>query len=199
MTFNLDKIYLPNENYLGFPNLAAVHSLDIDKWDSWKLRQNRVLLHTGLHFFCDDSFYECLWSYPDRYIDILMSYGSIVMPDFSLYYDMPVALQMFNKYRNHVLARYFSNYGIKVIPNVSLSAPDCFPWSILGYPKESIVAFSALGSKRSDSDFRILCDAYDFMCDKLNPSLVLWFDSSPLAMPDDGRCIWIKAGGFLDG
>lgn len=189
--FNLEKICLPNDNYLGFPNLDPVFDCDITDFDSFVQKSNRCQFRKGIHFFIDDSKFESVWKYPDRYIDIFQGYGCIIMPDFSLYSDIPVTLQMYNKYRNHVLAKYYSFHGIKVIPNISLSSEDCYLWSILGYPSDSVVAFSALGSKYQADEKNELFAQFTFMQERLNPKYILWFDYTPPCPPVPGNVIFI--------
>ena len=174
--FNLEKICLPNDNYLGFPQLDPVFDCGITDFVRFTDKDNRCHFNKGIHFFEDDYKFESVWKYPDRYIDIFLGYGCIIMPDFSLYSDIPVVLQMYNKYRNHVLAKYYSLHGIKVIPNVSLSSEDCFPWSLLGYPTDSVLAFSACGCKNTEDERNILFAQYTAMETILKPKYVLWFD-----------------------
>ena len=79
---------------------------------------------SGLHFFCEDYIFDNVWNQPTKYIDIFKPFKYVVQPDFSLYYNFPVALQIFNKYRNHWLGNFFSFYGISVIPNINVSSPE---------------------------------------------------------------------------
>lgn len=74
----------------------------------------------GVHFFIDDYQFERVWNTPERYIPMLKKFHCVIAPDFSVYLDVPKAVNMWNIYRNRLLARYMQDEGIKVIPNVSI-------------------------------------------------------------------------------
>lgn len=196
---NLERGFFPAANDYGFPELEAVPALpvlpDVISWYSFPDR-NKVELYgsSGLHFFCDDFVFENVWKQPTRYIELFKVFGCIVQPDYSLYYDMPVALQIFNKYRNHWLSRYFSFYGVNVIPNINVSTPDCWEWSFLGYPKNSVVAFSDIGSVQLKSDREVLHNAYDQMIKVLDPVQILYFTRNRDSAPAETVPIQINFG-----
>lgn len=160
---NIDRGYFPNDNYYGFPELSCFSkSVDSVEWFSFSDRASVSLYSSsGIHFYIDDYCFDSLWNQPSRYLDHLRLFKCVIQPDFSLYYNFPIALQIFNKYRNHWLACYLSFYGVSVIPNINVSTPECWDWSFLGYPLHSIVSFSDIGSYRSKSDRSILMAAYD--------------------------------------
>ena len=172
---NLDLFQAFTPEYYGFPDVPPCSLVDSSDFLPFNFRDKKS---DCLDFFCDDRFFECVWKNPLGYVDLFRSYRFIVQPDFSLFYDMPIALQIYNKYRNHTLAAFYSMQGVRVIPNINLSTPCCFNWSIRGYPKNSVVAFSSIGSLRSRSDRYYLFRAYDYMINKLDPVGVLWFGSS---------------------
>ena len=53
----------------------------------------------GIHFYVDDYQFERVWNDPEKYVDILREYQCILSPDFSLYMDIPKAVQIWNHYR----------------------------------------------------------------------------------------------------
>lgn len=59
----------------------------------------------GVHFFIDDYKFESLWRYPQRYLSRLSDFKCIFAPDFSVYWDMPFPMKLWNIYRS--LSRYF--------------------------------------------------------------------------------------------
>lgn len=65
----------------------------------------------GIHFFVDDYQFIRLWNQIDRYIPMLASYGWMLSPDFSLYTDFPVSLQIYNHFRKHWLGAYLQRNG----------------------------------------------------------------------------------------
>ena len=57
----------------------------------------------GVHFFIDDYLFERVWHDPDRYAQMLSDFRVVMSPDFSLFTDYPVAVQLYNHWRKHLL------------------------------------------------------------------------------------------------
>ena len=55
---------------------------------------------------------------PRQYLDKLKKFQGIISPDFSLYRNMPLCMQMWNTYRGRALANFLSENDINIIPNV---------------------------------------------------------------------------------
>ena len=70
------------------------------------------------HFFIDDYHFERLWQRPGAYLDVLKPYICVLTPDFSLYMDMPDAMQQWNRYRSAALGWYWAQHGITVVPTL---------------------------------------------------------------------------------
>ena len=71
-----------------------------------------------VHFYEDDYQFERLWRNPKKYLDILKRYNGVILPDFSLYRDMPLVMQLWNIYRSRAIGCWLQANGIKVIPNI---------------------------------------------------------------------------------
>lgn len=187
------------ENMYGFPELFPVKKpVNCDKWiDFETARTKRDTSCAGLHFFIDDYKFQCLWNSPKRYIDFLARRQCVVMPDFSMYTNFPLALQIYNKYRNHWLAAYYSINGVRIIPCVLCNRVITFPWLLSGLPENSVVAISDIGVGRGE-DRRLFEDTYNVMHDKLRPIQILYFTRSSNIKPPDPECTVIKLP-FLKG
>ena len=83
----------------------ALYSKDYDQW---------------VHFFEDDYLFEQLWWKPKDFLPILKLYRGVILPDFSLYRDMPFVMQLWNIYRSRAIGVWLQKNGVKVIPNVRL-------------------------------------------------------------------------------
>lgn len=104
----------------------------------------------GIHFYLDDYQFERIWSYPEKYIDVLKRYECILSPEFSLYWDMPLPMQIWNTYRNRFIGAYYQKQGIKVIPSVVWADVNSFDFCFLGIEKGSIIAVETTGTKSND-------------------------------------------------
>ena len=75
----------------------------------------------GIHFYIDDYQFERIWNTPDKYMDRLAMFDCVLTPDFSLYMDMPLAMQIWNVYRSRLIGQKMQDAGITVIPALSWS------------------------------------------------------------------------------
>lgn len=53
-----------------------------------------------VHFFLDDYKFGAIWNDPETRIQKLRSYKGVLSPQFSTYYTMPNAMQIYNTFRS---------------------------------------------------------------------------------------------------
>ncbi len=133
----------------------------------------------GVHFFIDDYHFECLWQNIEKYICMLRSAKLVIGPDFSLYQDMPKALQIFNTYRNRAITTYLQSRGIKIIPVISWSDEDSFTWSFDGIEKGSVVAISSNGVRKGEKSKELFLKGFEKMKQILKPIQILFVGRVP--------------------
>lgn len=131
--------------------------------------------NAGVHFFIDDYQFERLWRFPDRYLPLLQEYDYILTPDFSIYVDMPLTLKIYNIYRNRVLAHYWQQNGITVIPTLQWADYRSFDFCFTGIEPGGTVAVSTLGSLQNPKSRRYWVVGMQQAIDKLQPSTVLLY------------------------
>ena len=124
------------------------------------------------HFFEDDYQFERVWKDCDRYIPILRNFKAVCTPDFSAYLDMPMAMQIWNRYRNRALAYYMWLNDVNIIPTVGWSNRESYDWCFDGLPKYSTLAVSTNGcfSKEGKECYR---NGFKEMCRRLEPNRVV--------------------------
>ena len=161
----------------GFPILEPLKSLSIPTRGLRTLPFNYALSNKDkdyfIHFYIQDYLFNRIWNNPQRYIDVLKEYKGIVMPDFSLYTDMPEPLQRFNHYRNLWFARMCQINGILVIPSVNWSDSCSYSFCFDGIPHNSIVMLSTIGSIRKNDTKDNFYAGVDKMIYRLNPEKIL--------------------------
>lgn len=128
-----------------------------------------------VHFFLDDYQFERVWNNPDRYRDMLSKFRAVIAPDFSMYADFPLIVQVFNQYRKQWCGAYWQEAGIKVIPCICWSAPESFEWCFDGVPKHSLVCISTVGGFHSKKSKAGWLEGFNKALDVLEPSEILLF------------------------
>ena len=176
-TLNFQKTF-PSNNEYGIPTIAnnAVMPSQLVQWGS---RPQLLTVGEGgnaaVHFFLDDYRFESLWRNPLRNLDALQRIGIVLSPDFSLFRDMPTAMQIWNVYRNRWLACFWQQYGIQIIPTISWSNPYDFCYA--GVEPGSIVAVSSVGVMQDRSARRMFRVGFEKMLEVLRPAAILSYGS----------------------
>jgi len=135
---------------------------------------------SAVHFFLDDYRFESVWSRPAKGLQALRRYTTILTPDFSLYADYPLALQLWNTYRSRWCGAYWQHRGFQVIPTLSWSTPESYIFCFAGVPQRSLVAISTVGVRQQD---RALFDhGYRELIAHLCPSRVLCYGKLPVEL-----------------
>lgn len=99
---NTEKMIFSGVGKYGIPEIKPETDIRIDKLE-W-IPVNYALTAKdkatkGVHFYKDDYQFERFWNNPDKYIPLLQQFGAVCSPDFSLYSDMPLAVQLFMHYK----------------------------------------------------------------------------------------------------
>lgn len=124
------------------------------------------------HFFLDDYRFERVWNQPFRYLPILQSYEGVLSPDFSLFTDFPIGVQITNTYRNRLLGRFWQSKGMKVIPTIGWSNKASFDFCFSGVKENATVAISTVGI-RSKKEKQLFMDGYEEMMIRIKPALTI--------------------------
>lgn len=108
--------------------------------------------HAGgiLHFFEDDYKFARIFRNPARYLALLKRHMYVVMPDFSLLIGMARAEQIYNVYRNHLLANWMQKNGVRVVPLACWSDASSFEWCFSGLSSGGTIAVSMTGAMGSE-------------------------------------------------
>lgn len=125
-----------------------------------------------VHFFMDDYKFERVYLYPQKAVSRLAQYRYVLTPDFSLYTNMPRALQIYNTFKRRWCGAFWQAKGMKVIPSVGWGDENSFDFCFDGIEPGSLVAISTLGAKSvRDAYLR----GYKEMLRRLRPSAILCY------------------------
>jgi hypothetical protein len=128
----------------------------------------------AVHFFLEDYRFEPVWSTPRKGASYVRGVGAALSPDFSLYRDWLLALQVFNVYRNRWCGAYWSSLGVRIIPTVSWSDEDSYPFCFLGVEEGSAVAISSVGVDLDNAEERrLFTQGCTEMIERIQPATVM--------------------------
>lgn len=168
-------IYGAELTEMGFPILPAVQTTPSETVDFTESLSRRLKGHKRLNvnWYIDDEKFLRAWNTPDRYMDHLKCFESVCGLDFSINTQMPLVMQMWNKYRSMSLDWYLTLQGITVIPNVNIIPYEGREWLLDGLPERSTVCCSTNGRVRSKSAREEFCQGFYEMCERLEPTRVV--------------------------
>lgn len=146
---NCSEEIFEGEGKYDIPVIEPVYKCNVKDWTIFEDCRNRnnedaktdldIRNEKGVHFFQDDHKFDIVWSQPHKHLDRLKAYGCVLSPDFSMYTDFPVAVQIMQHYKKHWVARWWQEQGLTVIPTICWSTPDSYEWCFDGEPHESIM------------------------------------------------------------
>lgn len=127
----------------------------------------------GIHFFIDDYQFERLWRLPERYIPVLKRFRCVIAPDFSLFVDVPQAVNVWNVYRNRLMTRWMQDQGIPVIPCAGWGDLDSFRFCFDGIPTGGVVAVGHTAYGRTDPQRALFRKGLSTLMETKKPSTIL--------------------------
>ena len=127
----------------------------------------------GIHFYIDDYQFERIWNAPHDYMDILKKFDCVLTPDFSLYTEMPLPMQIWNVYRSKLIGQIMQDYGINVIPTLQWCMKNTFDFAFDGIEPGGTVSVSTIGVKRDEEASKIWVVGMDEAMERLTPKTVV--------------------------
>lgn len=135
-----------------------------------------------IHFFEDDYLFERIWRNPKRYLVILRHYNGVILPDFSVYRDMPFVMQIWNIYRSRAIGAWLQRNGIKVIVNVRFGDKRTYHCTCDGVPKRCVIAIGTHGTLKHKEDRHIFVNGLEVIIKTLCPTAIIVYGAAPDAI-----------------
>lgn len=178
-TFRNQGLFLRNqfqgEGMFGIPIVKKQHvnveTVTLVGYDHVKAEEKKFT-HAMVHFFLDDYKFEVLWNNPEPRIKKLAQYRAVLTPQYSLYTEMPMTLQLYNTFRNRWVGAYLQSRDITVIPTVCWGTPKSYWFCFDGLETGSIVAVSTLGVR---TEKELFMHGYQEMIKRVNPEAVICY------------------------
>ena len=123
-----------------------------------------------IHFFTYDWNFESVFDKPEKAMEKLDQYYALLSPEFSLYWDMPKAVQIYNTFKNRWCGAFWQKMGKIVIPTVCCAGEESYDFCFDGIEEGSVVAISTC--RREQHKHEIL-KSYNKMLEVIKPSAVI--------------------------
>ncbi|MCD7855642.1 MAG: DUF4417 domain-containing protein [Clostridiales bacterium] len=130
-------------------------------------------------FYEHDVKFERLWNNPKAYLNKLKKFNGFISPDFSIYRNMPLCMQIWNTYRGRALAFWLQDNGIEIIPNVRFNDERTYAFCFDGIEKNKTVAVGTYGCIRSKIDRDYFKSGLSELITRLSPKNIVVYGSAP--------------------
>lgn len=130
-------------------------------------------------FYEHDVNFERLWRNPKKYLNKLKKFRGIISPDFSLYRNMPLCMQIWNTYRGRALSVWLQNNGVEIIPNVRFNDERTYEFCFDGIEKFKTVAVGTHGCIKGKADREYFKKGLAELVKRLSPKTIIVYGSAP--------------------
>jgi len=142
----------------------AIHTYDYDQW---------------IHFYEDDVSFERIWRNPRKYLSILKKFNGVILPDFSLYRDMPLSMQIWNIYRSRAIGHWLQREGVNIVVNIRYGDERTYQISCDGVPKDCVISLGTHGTMKNRVDRHYMLHGLDAVVERLHPSDIVIYGTAP--------------------
>ena len=164
--------------FLEFPRIMPTHDVP-EKLIAFSKALSSKDFDQWVHFYEDDYLFERIWRCPRKYLEILRRFNGVILPDFSLYRDMPLIMQLWNIYRSRAIGHWLQVNGIKVIPNIRYGDRRTFRVCCDGIGKHCVIAVGSHGNMKHKADREIFLTGLDVVVKILQPSVIVIYGAAP--------------------
>ena len=183
-TFENTEVFLPD--YWTKWGIPEVHGIDyvpqnvnfLNSEYALKIKDPEERRKTWCMFYEWDWKFDRFWNFPKRYAKWLQTLGGATTPQFSVFADMPLAIQMYSVYRSRWLGAYWESLGITVIPDVCWGTPQSYAFCFDGLPENSTLSIGGryVGHKNlketSEFYFRL---GFEELLERKHPTNILFY------------------------
>ena len=133
-----------------------------------------------IHFYLFDYYFDNkngLWygsqrdsSTVKKTIEKLLLYQGVIAPDYSIYVDMPLIMQLWNIYRVRAIHAWLSSQGINCIFNIRWGDYRTYDVAFFGIEKRSTLAVGSHGLIKNPLQRHTFMNGFVEMIKRLEPS-----------------------------
>ena len=126
-----------------------------------------------IHFFTYDWKFDKVYENAEEELEKLKQYKYLLSPDFSLFTNMPLALQIESVFKNRWCGAYWQSKGLKVIPTISWGDEKSFEFCFEGIEEGCVVAVCTYYRENCEEEFML---GFNKMMEAIKPSAVICYD-----------------------
>ena len=172
-----------NADYAGYIELPKIRTSSLlpEKVVTFSkaMRQGYKDFDCWVVFYEYDDNFERLWHNPKKYINKLKKFKGVIAPDFSLYRNMPLVMQMWNTYRGRALAAWLQDNGIEIIPNIRFNDERTYDFCFDGIERDKTVAVGTHGCIKKKADKEIFKNGLAELVKRLSPKNIIVYGAAP--------------------
>lgn len=171
--------FLYGGNSAGKYNFPIIRKqdIDIDKIELLSYVDSKINddehKEKTIHFFTYDWKFEKVYTNAKQELEKLNQYYCLISPDFSIFTNMPLALQIASVFKNRWCGAYWQSVGLKVIPAVSWGDERSFDFCFDGIEEGSVVMVCTYYRENDELSFM---RGYNEMLKRIKPKMVLCYD-----------------------
>ena len=173
---------LKNANYAceyDFPIIKEEHEVPRRMIPFSKALREKKDFNQWVCFYEDDFLFERIWNQSSRYVDILSKFEGVIAPDFSVYYDMPYSMQIWNIFRSRAIGAWLQQQGIKVIPSIRFGDTRTFDCCCSGISKHSVISIGSLGCLKVKEYRSTFEKGVEHVVSLLQPETIVFYGAAP--------------------
>lgn len=110
-----------------------------------------------------------------KLLETFRKYKCVILPDFSVYRDLPFAVQINQVYKSRTAGAFLEYNGIKVIPNIRWGDERSYEFAFEGVEQWGIVAVGVQGAYRDKENAYFFDKGFLKMLDMIDPETVLCY------------------------
>ena len=132
----------------------------------------------SVHFYqYDENFVNCLESEAKltKKLCAFRKFQSVILPDYSVYRDMPFAQQICQIYKSRAIGNFLMQNKIRVIPNIRWGDGRTIKITCDGIDKYGVVAVGVQGGYKNTENSESFENGFYKMLDILEPETVLCY------------------------
>ena len=147
--------------------MKRAKSLKTHDYDQW------------IHFYEHDESFERIWRNPLKYLPNLKKFRGVILPDFSLYRDMPLAMQIWNIYRSRAIGSWLQREGVNIIVNIRYGDERTYRVCCDGVAENCVISIGTHGTMKNPVDRHYLLQGLETVVNRLHPSDIVIYGSAP--------------------